>query len=391
MKVRIRRKNMPSRMYIETHLGGGAVMRRKPAALRSIGIDLRACAVAVRVRAQVEQGGVRVRRLGVGVQRPAVPAQRAQVRTPLPAECRPRGAAGTAPGAAVRGDGVGVSVGALQRVAGHWRSVSLQVMNQAGVVTEKVWFNFTPDRVHWASCAGRNFTHRQAVKRKAAGWGRRYAALGGGAWRCWRRRRRRRRRRHEATDASRRAAASRACRTTPRRQPALGRIPCSRHRASSFGLARNNHIRQLPDTTSTTRSTTLPPLRNVFVNGQLLPLALFLRISRANAPPCTRCTSATTSRRRRLPAHLQATQPQDPLRVPQRHPPADAPTHRRTREAPRLPLPLDERPASATNSIMIPARRRTRLRPRPLEDRSNGRGTRMFQRNAHHCSPPGTI
>ena len=58
-----------------------------------------------------------------------------------------------------------------------WRSVSLQVMNQAGVVTEKVWFNFAPDRVHWASCAGRDFTHRQTVKRKAAGWGRRYAAM----------------------------------------------------------------------------------------------------------------------------------------------------------------------------------------------------------------------
>ena len=58
-----------------------------------------------------------------------------------------------------------------------WRGVSLQVMNQAGVVTGKVWFNFAPDRVHWASCAGRNFTHRQTVKRKAANWGRRYAAM----------------------------------------------------------------------------------------------------------------------------------------------------------------------------------------------------------------------
>ena len=58
-----------------------------------------------------------------------------------------------------------------------WRSVSLQVMNQAGVVTEKVWFNFEPDRVHWARYAGRNFTHRQAVKRKAERWGCRYRAL----------------------------------------------------------------------------------------------------------------------------------------------------------------------------------------------------------------------
>ena len=58
-----------------------------------------------------------------------------------------------------------------------WQSLSLQVMNQAGVVTEKLWFNFVPDRVHWARFAGRNFTDRQRIKRKAANWGRRYQAL----------------------------------------------------------------------------------------------------------------------------------------------------------------------------------------------------------------------
>jgi hypothetical protein len=50
-------------------------------------------------------------------------------------------------------------------------------MNQGGVRTEKLWFNFTGDRVHWAGCAGRNFTHRQQIKRKAANWAKRYAAL----------------------------------------------------------------------------------------------------------------------------------------------------------------------------------------------------------------------
>jgi DNA adenine methylase len=55
-------------------------------------------------------------------------------------------------------------------------------MNQAGVSTEKLWFNFTPDRVHWPTYAGRNFTHRnfthrQSIKRKAASWGRRYQAM----------------------------------------------------------------------------------------------------------------------------------------------------------------------------------------------------------------------
>ena len=50
-------------------------------------------------------------------------------------------------------------------------------MNQRGVVTEKVWFNFTPDRVHWVRYAGKNFTHRQTIKRKAESWGRRYRAM----------------------------------------------------------------------------------------------------------------------------------------------------------------------------------------------------------------------
>lgn len=58
-----------------------------------------------------------------------------------------------------------------------WQSLELQVMNHAGVRTEKVWFNFTPDRVHWARYAGKNHTDRQRIKRKAESWGRRYRAL----------------------------------------------------------------------------------------------------------------------------------------------------------------------------------------------------------------------
>jgi hypothetical protein len=50
-------------------------------------------------------------------------------------------------------------------------------MNQAGVSTEKLCFNFSVDRVHWASYAGKNFTNRQHIKRKAANWGKCYQAL----------------------------------------------------------------------------------------------------------------------------------------------------------------------------------------------------------------------
>ncbi len=58
-----------------------------------------------------------------------------------------------------------------------WQTMELQVMNQAGVRTEKLWFNFTIDRRHWVKCAGKDKTHRQCIKRKAQNWGRRYKEM----------------------------------------------------------------------------------------------------------------------------------------------------------------------------------------------------------------------
>ena len=58
-----------------------------------------------------------------------------------------------------------------------WRTLELQVMNQAGVRTEKLWFNFTPQRLFWASFAGKNFTDRQRIKRKGDNWAQRYRDL----------------------------------------------------------------------------------------------------------------------------------------------------------------------------------------------------------------------
>jgi hypothetical protein len=50
-------------------------------------------------------------------------------------------------------------------------------MNQAGVRTEKLWLNFTPERLFWARFAGKNFTDRQRIKRKAESWAKRYQAM----------------------------------------------------------------------------------------------------------------------------------------------------------------------------------------------------------------------
>lgn len=50
-------------------------------------------------------------------------------------------------------------------------------MNQAGVRTEKLWFNFPLKQVNWHTFAGKNFTDRQRIKRRAANWGKRYQEL----------------------------------------------------------------------------------------------------------------------------------------------------------------------------------------------------------------------
>lgn len=58
-----------------------------------------------------------------------------------------------------------------------WNTREFQAMTRGGVRTEKVWFNFAPGAAHWSTFAGRNFTDRQRIKRKAERWATRFAAL----------------------------------------------------------------------------------------------------------------------------------------------------------------------------------------------------------------------
>ena len=176
--------------YIETHLGGGALMRRKPPALHNIGIDRDARALArFECEYPVELVHGCAHRFVAGyafegteliysdppyLKRTRTSRRRyrydyeeadhiewLELLKTLPCRVMVSGY----PSALYD-----------ERLAG-WRSAQWQVMNQGGVRTECVWFNFAPDRVHWARYAGRNFTDRQRIKRKAASWGRRYAAL----------------------------------------------------------------------------------------------------------------------------------------------------------------------------------------------------------------------
>lgn len=63
------------------------------------------------------------------------------------------------------------------RLYAGWETREFQAMTRGGVRTEKVWLSFTPGAMHWASYAGRNFTDRQRIKRKAARWAAKFAAL----------------------------------------------------------------------------------------------------------------------------------------------------------------------------------------------------------------------
>lgn len=180
----------PHDTYIETHLGGGAIMKRKPAALRNIGIDLNPRALAdFHCNYPVErvnrcahqflaeydyQGSELVYCDPPYLQRTRTSGRRYRFDYEEADHIELLALLKTLPCQIILS---GYPAALYDDLLSEWRSLELQVMNQGGVRTEKLWFNFTPDRVHWASYAGKNFTDRQRVKRKAANWGKRYQGL----------------------------------------------------------------------------------------------------------------------------------------------------------------------------------------------------------------------
>ena len=180
----------PHRVYIETHLGGGAIMKRKPPALRNIGIDLNARSMRTfRCDYEVELVHGCCHRFLSGFPFEGdelVYSDPPYLHSVRKSERRYRYDYEEADHAALLAllQGLPCSVmisgypsALYDRALRDWHSVSLQVMNQAGVVTEKIWFNFAPGQPHWHSCAGRNFTDRQRIKRLAESWARRYRSM----------------------------------------------------------------------------------------------------------------------------------------------------------------------------------------------------------------------
>ncbi|QQO53414.1 MAG: DNA adenine methylase [Thiohalocapsa sp. PB-PSB1] len=180
----------PHDTYIETHLGGGAIMQRKPPARRTIAIDVDLAPLA---RFECHYPVEKVHGCAHRFLREFDFHGRELLYCDPPYLHQTRSSTRRYRFDYEEQDHVALldlleSLPCSVILSGYpsalydellegWRSTELQVMNQAGVRTEKLWFNFTPDRVHWPAYAGRNFTHRQSIKRKAASWGRRYQAM----------------------------------------------------------------------------------------------------------------------------------------------------------------------------------------------------------------------
>lgn len=177
-------------LFIESHLGGGAIMKRKPPAQRSIGIDLNRRSIdSFRCDYPVELHHGCAHRFLSGFDfqgRELVYCDPPYVQSTRRSERRYRFDYTDDDHVALLG--ILKSLPCQVMVSGYpsalydahldgWRSLEVQVNNQACVVTEKLWFNFAPDRPHWHTGAGRNFTDRQRIKRHAASWARRYRKM----------------------------------------------------------------------------------------------------------------------------------------------------------------------------------------------------------------------
>ncbi|MGS0550470.1 DNA adenine methylase [Xanthomonas oryzae] len=182
----------PHDTYIETHLGSGVVLRRKPPCARTIGIDIDAQTLAdfkppypmdVRESDAVnflesfdfsDAGRVLVYADPPYLHSTRTSRHRYRHEYTEADHERLLRTLRELPVAVLLS---GYPSSLYDDMLPDWRSVSFQAMTRGGARTEKVWMNFDRAGVHWATFAGKDFTDRQRIKRKAARWAANFAAL----------------------------------------------------------------------------------------------------------------------------------------------------------------------------------------------------------------------
>ena len=180
----------PHDTYIETHLGGGAIMKRKPPALHNIGIDIN---LRTLERHRCDYPVEKVHGCAHQFLAEYTFQGRELIYSDPPYLKHTRSSGRRYRFDYEEGDHIellellkalpcqvilsGYPSALYDEALDDWHHLEIQVMNQAGVRTEKLWFNFTPERLFWAGYAGKNFTDRQRIKRKAQSWAQRYQAM----------------------------------------------------------------------------------------------------------------------------------------------------------------------------------------------------------------------
>ena len=180
----------PHDTYVETHLGGGAIMKRKPPAADNISIDIDPealsqfdCSYPVHLvdgcahqfLTHRDYSGSELIYCDPPYLRETRTSRRkyrfeytTQDHTALLELLR------TLPCSIILS---GYPSSLYDDLLGDWHTIELQAMTRGGPRTEKLWYNFDIDRRHWSSYAGKNFTDRQRIKRKAQRWAMKYRAL----------------------------------------------------------------------------------------------------------------------------------------------------------------------------------------------------------------------
>lgn len=182
----------PHDVYIETHLGTGAIMRRKPPAARHIGIEIdektiedfpppencqlvHGDCIAFLNKYNFKAAG----RCLIYLDPPYLLSTRTSTKR-------------------YRNDYSELDhihlldtikdIEAMAIISGYpsklydeklegWRKIEFQVMTRGGPRTECIWMNYPAAAVQWSTFAGQNFTDRQRIKRKAERWRANYAKL----------------------------------------------------------------------------------------------------------------------------------------------------------------------------------------------------------------------
>lgn len=187
----------PHDTYIETHLGGGAVMLRKPPAMCNIGIDVDELTLVdfahehnrlyidlVRADAVDYLNHYDFYRAG----RVLIYADPPYLHETRTGNARYRYEYSVADHERLLSCLVSLPKNVSVILSGYpsqlydesltgWRSKEFQAMTRGGVRTEKIWMNYPEGRAYTHTFAGKDYNDRHRIKRKVERWRAKYAAL----------------------------------------------------------------------------------------------------------------------------------------------------------------------------------------------------------------------